>query len=978
MALKYLRIYLLVFLPYFGIAICSAQTIWRSKTYTTNQEICEIYTQNLQNCEEAPYCKIENFSCGDLVVHPNGNFYVLGTSYVNLNWRQEIRVYDTCEILKTILLPDQVANTNLGQFVVSLCADKDGQMFISTSGKKNIYKFDPVTELFTDLGILPNSMDVYDFTFRSGILYASGTTSTNSYIMEIDLNDISQSKVLFSDSNNAYYAKLITVPNLNDCNDAETYISRELNNGPEIGILDFTDESFIQICIDEGNGMASSLEFLASDPECDLLFDLDRDNSSGEFPYDFRNDAILCGDSKSTHIVDSDVYLHTSAELDSVRILLKFASDTICEFISFESPIPNAVLLPRSSTSSDQIHYTLILTNDRSDQAYTNALKALRYNHVCATITPGQRYILFQAYNAIKNRGATTIINVDVSPYAGIDTTITNCTTNVLNNVSSSLGGQSGGNWEPSFELTDIYNSAVDTGLLYRYITQTGCGYDTATLTVVKSPLRTLDLGPNISICRAESHSISIPTNVGDQVMWSDDNTQANRVITSPGHYIISITSSDGCIITDSITISRSYSKIPKTTTIDLCEGEIYDYRGQIYQAGQTIIDSLEATTGCDTLWTITLRAIAAPSISRDTTTCDNAPIILENKTYQIGDTIMLLKNSPTDCDTLVQVLYKRYESSVEGVSLTDTLVCKDGKTLVEIDATSFSSVIWSNGDQSAMSEFGEGVHFLQATDDRGCVGMIPFEIKAYPSIQYDIQFTDPSCGQSNGSIAIINNLLDLPFTTSINGNITQSSENLPTGKYNILLTDANGCESQDSITLTNISDLDVTLPSEISGVIGQIISITYQSSGESIDTITFSPTSDINWVADSIAVAITGDRVYSITFIDEYGCTVTKTLTINAELPTNSLILPNIVSSQSTNTENTLFYPKTKGISYDMSIYDRWGNLIHNAQKITGGDPSQAWQPSRSKVSTGVYVYLIAIYTDDGVVQKYGTVTVL
>ncbi|MBK9743354.1 MAG: hypothetical protein IPO94_10515 [Saprospiraceae bacterium] len=260
-----------------------------------------------------PYCKIENFSCGDLVVHPNGNFYVIGNSYINFNWRQEIRVYDTCQIIKTILLPDQVANINLGQYVESLCADKDGQIFISTSGKKNIYKFDPDTELFTDLGVLPNGVEVFDFTFRNGKLICIGITFTNSYIMEIDLNDITQSKVLFSDNNGAYFAKLITIPDLNDCKESVTYITRELNNGSEIGILDFTDESFTYVCMNEGTGMASPLEFLASDPECELLFDLDRDNSSGVYPYDFRNEGIVCHTSKATSIVDKDVYLHTSA-----------------------------------------------------------------------------------------------------------------------------------------------------------------------------------------------------------------------------------------------------------------------------------------------------------------------------------------------------------------------------------------------------------------------------------------------------------------------------------------------------------------------------------------------------------------------------------------------------------------------------------------------------------------------------------------
>ncbi len=325
--------------------------------------------------------------------------------------------------------------------------------------------------------------------------------------------------------------------------------------------------------------------------------------------------------------------------------------------------------------------------------------------------------------------------------------------------------------------------------------------------------------------------------------------------------------------------------------------------------------------------------------------------------------------------------MYKRYESSVKGVFLTDTIVCKENKisAIFKYDPnTTFSDLLWSDGDTSLVAQFGAGTHSLQATDDRGCVRIIPFEIKAYPAIQYDIQATDPSCGQTNGSIFIINNLPDLPFITNINGNIAQSSENLLAGKYNIILTDAHGCETQDSLTLTNISDLEVSLPSTISGVLGQIISIAYQSLGGSIDTITFSPTLDIRWLSDSISVAITGDRIYSITFKDEYGCTVTKILSIDAETPSSSLILPNIISTQSINPENAIFYLKTEGITYDMSIYDRWGNLIFDAQKIAGGDASIGWQPQRSKVGSGVYVYLLSIFTDEGVVQKYGTVTVL
>ena len=86
----------------------------------------------------------------------------------------------------------------------------------------------------------------------------------------------------------------------------------------------------------------------------------------------------------------------------------------------------------------------------------------------------------------------------------------------------------------------------------------------------------------------------------------------------------------------------------------------------------------------------------------------------------------------------------------------------------------------------------------------------------------------------------------------------------------------------------------------------------------------------------------------------------------------------PNIVSLQSTNEENRVFYLKTEGITYDMLIYDRWGNVQHKAKNQVGGDKSNAWHPGESKVVPGVYVYIVTIYTDEGVVSRYGTVTVL
>ncbi|MBK7700619.1 MAG: hypothetical protein IPJ39_18795 [Saprospiraceae bacterium] len=121
---------------------------------------------------------------------------------------------------------------------------------------------------------------------------------------------------------------------------------------------------------------------LASDPECELLFDLDRDNSSGVYPYDFRNEGIVCNTSKVTSIVDKDVYLHTSADLDSIIITMSGDLDGASEAIVFSNIVPNATLTFTNN------RYLLSLTGDRSDAAWMQVLQALS---IVILVLPHQR-----------------------------------------------------------------------------------------------------------------------------------------------------------------------------------------------------------------------------------------------------------------------------------------------------------------------------------------------------------------------------------------------------------------------------------------------------------------------------------------------------------------------------------------------------------------------------------------------------------
>jgi len=246
-------------------------------------------------------------------------------------------------------------------------------------------------------------------------------------------------------------------------------------------------------------------------------------------------------------------------------------------------------------------------------------------------------------------------------------------------------------------------------------------------------------------------------------------------------------------------------------------------------------------------------------------------------------------------------------------------------------------------------------------------------------TIDYDITIIDPSCQAADGSISIRNNDPSRAFVATIRGQQTYTLTNLIAGEYAIALTDSLSCSYTDMVTLTSASTLDIAIDTLVIADLGQLVALTYLNTGSgNIDTITFDPKTDIKWVMDSILVQVNSDQIYTITFVDEQGCTMTKSLTVKANAKAATFALPNILSSSTTNAENSLFYLKAMGVTYDMAIYDRWGNLMHQSIAATGGESTSAWSAIDSKVTPGVYVYFLSIRTPEGIIQKVGTVTVL
>ena len=128
----------------------------------------------------------------------------------------------------------------------------------------------------------------------------------------------------------------------------------------------------------------------------------------------------------------------------------------------------------------------------------------------------------------------------------------------------------------------------------------------------------------------------------------------------------------------------------------------------------------------------------------------------------------------------------------------------------------------------------------------------------------------------------------------------------------------------------------------------------------------------DISTAPAEIKNLSSGD--YLITATDIYGCIDTATVTIQYLRP--FYFIPNVVSPES-DSENSRFYLKGSNIfSYDLSVYDRWGNPVFDDKNMMINDRNSAWIPTIN--DKGVFVYVLKLETIEGIKVAYGSITVI
>ncbi len=565
-----------------------------------------------------------------------------------------------------------------------------------------------------------------------------------------------------------------------------------------------------------------------------------------------------------------------------------------------------------------------------------------------------------------------------------------------------------------------------------------GCA-DTATLNINGLALPNPVVSANIFICPNESATLSASNGVS--YLWSPatylNNAAISNPVSTPANsitYTVTITDANGCINSDSVSVSLYNSPVITTSALT----------SDTTCSGVTV--TLNANGGTQYVW--------QPAAVLNNNILQN-PIatILTTTTFTVIGTDV--NGCTANADLIIYVLPNPVISGSAGGP-----VCYGFSTT--LTATGAQNYTWSPSQGLSDSTIPNPIanptitttYVVSAIDSNNCIGTSNVVVVVNPLPIANAGLNDTICigysNQLNASGGIFyswnpityldNNLIANPICTPL-ADIT----------YTLTVTDANNCVGQDSViikvlpppvfnawgdttvcesqvvqlhasggsaylwspmatlsspstastfasplTTTNYSVIISDLTCEISDTLQVIITIipkpivytgpdgdiiageSFIINADATDIFSWSPPEGLTCTEceDPVATPLQ-NTTYTLTAINEFGCKAEDSMIIRVTCSDNILYIPNVFSPNG-NGKNDFFKVRSSGISElnYLRVYDRWGELVFETT-----DQNIGWDGTfrGALLPPAVYVfYLKAVCGDGFLIERHGNVTLI
>jgi gliding motility-associated-like protein len=325
------------------------------------------------------------------------------------------------------------------------------------------------------------------------------------------------------------------------------------------------------------------------------------------------------------------------------------------------------------------------------------------------------------------------------------------------------------------------------------------------------------------------------------------------------GVYELSVTDAFGCIGSLSLNLEAQEEVIVETTLV-----EIDCFENCNASITSTIIQAQEPITFT---WSDVNGIISNAEFIENICAGTYELVVMDGAGCEYIETFII--DEPEEMEVLEDITNISCNGLAEGAIL---LTVSGGSAPY---STSLPS-IESNPGEFVLDNLIAGSYVVDVTDEEGCVVSVPFELTEPEALLVDLSFEDPICfGESSGSITLVVSGGSEPYSIEwvelgVFDELIQSD--LPSGDYNILITDAQGCE--ESLTVTLEDPLEITVVETTNPVL-----CNGDSTG-SIELEVSNPIGNLNvlWVGNVINNTELNQfdlqaGVYEVTLTDDNGC---------------------------------------------------------------------------------------------------------